>query len=88
MYILKSALNGIAAIAALIAAILWFQSARVSVPASETKSDRDEHGMFPARILVNNSDFIATAYEQTRWSKWAALAAGVAALAQAASMVI
>ena len=85
---LKCVLNVISAISALVAAGLWFQSARVKVSATQTENQRNEDGTFPARIIANDSDFIATAFEQVRWSRWAALAAGIAALWQAVVTMI
>jgi hypothetical protein len=73
----KIVLNWLAALVAVIAALLWFRSATVNVPANP--APRDESGMFVEQITVNESDFIATAVQQARWNKWAALAAAIAA---------
>jgi D-alanyl-lipoteichoic acid acyltransferase DltB (MBOAT superfamily) len=82
----KIVLNWIAAFVAVIAASLWFRSATVKIPANPPP--RDENGMFAAQITVNDSDFIATAVQQTRWNKWAALAAGIAAACQAVALML
>ena len=71
----KVVLNRVASLVALVAAHLWFRSATVRIPANPPP--RDEKGMFAAQITVNDADFIATAVHQTRWNKWAAVAAGI-----------
>jgi hypothetical protein len=82
----KIVLNWLAALVAIIAALLWFRSATVKVPANPPPLD--ENGMFAAQISVNDSDFIATAVQQTRWNKWAALAAAIAAACQAVALML
>jgi histone deacetylase complex regulatory component SIN3 len=82
----KVVLNWVAALVALIAALLWFRSATVKI--SVNPPDRDENGMFAAQIRVDDSDFIATAVQQTRWNKWAAVAAGIAATFQAVALML
>jgi uncharacterized protein (DUF58 family) len=82
----KIVLNGIAASVAVIAALLWFRSATVKI--STNPPPRDKNGMFAAQITVNDSDFIATAVQQTRRNKWAALAAAIAAACQAVALML
>jgi hypothetical protein len=84
----KLIFDWIAAVGALIAGLLWVQSARVKVLASQTENEQDPDGMFPARITVGGGDFIATAIEQARWNQKAAFAAALAALCQAIGMMI
>ena len=82
----KIAFNWIAALVAVIAALLWFRSATVKIPANPPPSD--EAGMSAAQITVNDSDFISTAVQQTRWNKWSAVAAGIAAACQAVALML
>jgi hypothetical protein len=82
----KITVNWIAALAGLIAAVLWFRSATVSIPANPPPSD--EKGIFPAQITVSDADFIATAVHQTKWNKWAAVAAAIAAAFQAVGLML
>ena len=74
-------LNILSALAAVAAAILWFRSATITVAAN---MELDEHG-FSGSVIGDGSgnDAIKTALEQSRWSKKAAIAAGMAALLQA-----
>ena len=88
MATMKLMLNWMAAVGALTAGLLWIQSARVKILASQTENEKDADGMFPARITVGGSDFIATAIEQARWNKKAAFAAALAAVFQAVGMMI
>ena len=81
----KFLLNWVAALAAVVAALLWFRSATVEVPTDDIP---DENGMFGMQITVDGSDFIETARQQTRWNKWAAFAAGIAAGCQAVALMI
>jgi hypothetical protein len=67
MILWKITLNWIAAVVGVIAALLWYRSATVRVPANTPEPH--EHGMYPPRIAVNASDFIATAEKQTQWNK-------------------
>jgi hypothetical protein len=59
----KIALNWIAASVGVIAALLWYRSATVKVPANPPPILED--GIVAAQITVDDSDFIATAMEQT-----------------------
>jgi len=81
-----AAINALAAIAALIAAGLWWRSANVSVPAA-TDPTLDAEGWGDAVIQVGPTDFIATIQLQGLWNQRAALAATVAALLQALAAV-
>jgi hypothetical protein len=88
MATMKLMLDWMAAIGALIAGLLWIQSARVKVLASQTENEKGADGTFPARITVSGGDFIATAIEQARWNQKAAFAAALAAFFQAVGMMI
>ncbi|MGA2801161.1 MAG: hypothetical protein ABSE97_02125 [Verrucomicrobiota bacterium] len=77
-----------AAVFALVAAFLWYKSSVVRVKPAVTNS-----GEFAsARIMVSegqkDSGFIATAREQTRWSKWAAVAACISAIFQEIALLL
>jgi hypothetical protein len=50
MATMKLMFNWMAAVGALIAGLLWIQSARVKILASQTENERDAGGMIPARI--------------------------------------
>ena len=88
MATMKLMLDWMAAVGALIAGLLWIQSARVKILASQTENEKDADGTFPARITVGGGDFIATAIEQARWNQKAAFAAAFAAVFQAVGMMI
>ncbi len=88
MATIKLVLAWMAAVGALIAGLLWIQSARVRVLASKTENEKDAEGTFPARITVGGGDFIATVTEQARWNQKAAFAAALAAFFQAVGMMI
>lgn len=75
---LKVVINGVSAAAAFVAAFLWLVSARRVVgpnydggPAGSQLVLVDRKG--------NEFDPAATLFAQSRWSAWAAIAAGVAA---------
>ena len=83
-------INALAALAALAAACLWFRSATARVLADNKPSP---DGIESASIVVQEQgkpdiDFLATAEAQTRWNKWAALAASIAALLQCLGLVL
>ena len=88
MATMKLVLDSMTAVCALIAGLLWIQSARVKVSASQTENEKDANGMLPARITTGGGDFIATAIEQARWNQKAAFAAALAAVFQAVGMMI
>lgn len=77
------ALNIGSALAAYVAAMLWYKSAALKVPYKE-KPGID--GYSQACIVVDGTDFIATAIESSKWSKRAAYAAALAAFLQATAM--
>jgi hypothetical protein len=83
---LKVGCNVISALAAIAAAALWYRSSAVTVPHDPNRQDAD--GTYPASISVNGTDFIYTAVEQTRWNRYAAIAASVAALTQAVALLL
>jgi hypothetical protein len=71
--ILKLVLNVIVSIAALIAGLLWSKSARVKVL----------HRPGLSAMSIGDTDIVETARAQSEWSARAAIAATVAAAAQA-----
>jgi hypothetical protein len=82
---IKVVLNIISAIAAILAAFLWFKSTLVKIPPSENPG---EDGLIDASITSEGSDVIATGKRQKLWNRYAALAASAAALAQGISLLI
>ncbi|MFP3801849.1 hypothetical protein [Paraburkholderia sp. SIMBA_027] len=84
-------LNIVSAIAAFVAAGLWFWSTRVEV--EHVDAPVDENDFIPGSIAVQygNGKLVnpfATALEQARWNRWAALAASAAALCQGLATVL
>ena len=78
---LKAVFNGIAAVAALTSAVLWFGAAKIRISVwGDVAPD--------AQILFDDVDFFATVAEQAKWNRWAAFAAGVAALGQAMALTL
>ena len=73
------ALNIASGIAALIAAALWFLSARVRV---KYKPIVDQSGFTAASITEGDIDVLESIKRANSWSMWAAIAAGVSALCQ------
>jgi hypothetical protein len=63
-------------VCAAVAAWLWYKSTTVSVSPEQGNKDGVE-------LIVGNHAFVATALQQTIWSRRAAAAAAVAALFQA-----
>ena len=84
----KSLLAFAAAVFALVAAFLWYKSSVVRVKPAPTNPG----GLASAKIVVSEGqkdlDFIATTREQTRWSKWAAVAACVSAICQEIALLL
>jgi hypothetical protein len=77
-------LNWAAAIAALIAAALWFWASRVRVAPAEEKPDEwNDAAVLYIDKRGRASDAIETAAVQSWWNAWAATAAGIAAASQA-----
>lgn len=76
---LKPGLNIVSGISGFTAAALWLKSTVVAVKPSNHSHSADWQ---PARLLLGETDFIATAVEQNRWSRRAAVAASIAAFAQ------
>ena len=73
------ALNIASGIAALIAAALWFISARARVKYTPVV---DQSGFTAASITAGDTDVLASIKRANLWSMWAAIAAGVSALCQ------
>jgi hypothetical protein len=82
---LKAGLNIVAALFGLAAAFLWLRSTVAKVPLREVP---DESGMIPASISEDGIDVLATAARQTWWSKWAACAASISAIAQSVALLV
>lgn len=83
---MKNLLTALAALAAIVAAFLWYKASAAEVP-----HDPDRSGDKSAVVLYNDDhrwDLIRTAELQTKWNKRAALAASLAALLQAISLAI
>lgn len=86
---LKNTFNWLTVAFALIAAVLWFTSTKVSVSAKRVaEKSIKETRMAPAQIVVNGADFVETAQAQVRWNGWAAAVTGLAALCQGISTAI
>jgi len=81
----KAVFNGIAAGAAMVSAGLWFGAAKIRI---SVWGDVPNRVASDAQIVVDDIDFFATVAEQARWNRWAALAAGVAALCQALALIL
>ena len=80
------ALNSMSAAFAFLAAGLWYRSVKVRVPPSD---QQDEDGMYPFSIAMDDgSDFIETARAQSRWNRYAALAAASAAVFQGGAICL
>ena len=80
------ALNSMSAVFAFVAAGLWYRSVKVRVPPS---NERDEDGMHPFSITMDDgSDFIETAIAQSRWSRYAVIAAAFAAAFQGGAIFL
>jgi hypothetical protein len=88
MKIAKSLLAFTAAVFALVAAFLWYKSSVVRVKPAPM-SPGESAG---AKIVVSEGqkdlDFVATVREQTRWSKWAAVAACISAICQEIALLL
>lgn len=82
----KSIANGGVIFFSLVAAILWFASTRVRVNAKKyAQRVEADSGWSPAQIIASDgSDVVETVTLQGRWSMWASIAAGMAALSQTA----
>ena len=79
--IASSISNAAAALFALIAAALWYISAKVRVPLTPGGTGNPE-------MVVDGFAFVATAKAQTTWSRRAAFAAAVAAMFQAVGLAL
>lgn len=78
-------------IANLAACYLWFKSTRVIVRPQEQKPNSD--GFYSGIVNVEHPklgsyDPFETSIEQSKWSRWAAMAAAVAALCQALTLIL
>jgi hypothetical protein len=82
-------LNLGAAAAALVAAVLWWYSTSVSVPFVEKKQgDLWLGGISVVDGQGVRTDPFGTAMAQGRWSRWAAMAAAVAAALQGVALLL
>ena len=77
--------NALSAAAAFLAAILWFRSTRDEIPVDP---EDQEMTLISEKRGGRKIDILKTAERQTWWNKWAALAAGVAALFQAVALAV
>ena len=66
-------------------AVLWFGAAKVRISVWGNAPIQSESD---AQITVDDVDFFATVAEQAKWKRWAALAAGFAALCQVLALVL
>ena len=71
---MKMALEVLSETFAAVAAFLWFMSARVSLRKPRLAKRGLETGLDDPRLLLR------LVYEQSQWSAWAAIAAGLAAI--------
>ncbi len=76
---MNATLNIVSGIAALVAAALWFISARVRVKYNPVE---DQDGFTAASITDGDIDVLESIKRANVCSMWAAVAAGVAALCQ------
>lgn len=84
--IMKTILTSLAAVATVIAALLWYKASATEVP-----YEPDRPGDKSAVVFYNGShswDAIRTAELQTKWNKRAALAASIAAVLQAITLTL
>lgn len=84
-------LNITSAVAAFIAALLWFLSTRVEV--EHVDPPADENGLIGASLSIQYDngklvDPFATGMKQARWNRWAASAASIAALCQGFAAIL
>ena len=87
---LKLALNFAAAVAAFLAAALWWFA---SIATVDPKEVIDAHGMTAAQITATTPkgkhyDPIKTALRQGEINKWAAISAGISAFLQGVGLLI
>jgi len=83
---MKQTLLWISAVFYIISAALWLYGAAQTV--TFDPEERDEDGTHPAAMTVRSKkgrqiDVLKTAARQTRWNRWAAVAAALAALTNA-----
>jgi hypothetical protein len=71
---MKLAIETLSETFAAVAAILWFMSARVRLRKPRLAKRGLETGLDDPRLLLR------LVYEQSQWSAWAAIAAGLAAI--------
>ena len=77
---MKIWLNGISSVLAVVAALLWFYSARVEVWADGQQAPRGDNMVMWKKGRLY--DVTGTAAAQSKWSAYAAVAAGLSALTQ------
>ena len=83
----KTVLDSLTALAALIAAFLWLKSATVVVPTRPDPPVGPDGYTLGASIEVDGTDFVDTVKLQSKWNARAAFAATAAAFLQMASAV-
>ena len=98
MKILSSILTGGIVLFSLLAAIDWIRSATAvviakgseTVPFQMVLSDGvgDPKGTHPLSVTLDGKDMLATVATQSRWNRWAAISAAIAATFQLFSAII
>lgn len=81
-------LNVLSALAAFIAAGLWFWSTQVTVEYRKTKKNEDWTGVSVNYGDGREIDPFATGLAQAHWNRYAAIAAGFAAFLQGAANLV
>jgi hypothetical protein len=87
---MKAILVSVSALLGIVAAGLWIFASYQEV--HYDPEERDESGLYPAVITEQKGertiDVLKTAENQTKWNGWAALVTGLAALANALSLMV
>ena len=87
MHITIIIVQAAAVVAGLMAACLWFQSARIEMPSDASVSGYVYEGH--PDLQVSGIDEMAEAIgRQGTWNKWAAIATGVSVALQAVAMLL
>jgi hypothetical protein len=86
----KIVVNVISAIAAIVAAFLWYKASVVTIKPAAEVTDGSWQDFQITDEGSNNEpyDVIKTGKEQAKWNKYAAIAASVAAIFQAIGLLI
>ncbi len=86
---IKTILNFSAAVAALVASLMWWRASTVLI----RPRTRDDDGWSGGQVIVSHEKFGAfdpfeTGVAQSKWNAWAAMAASVAAVLQGVVLLI